>query len=86
MFYFGLIIVFSGFWTFTPWNANSFVTTYIGIPLLGALFCFWKFFKKTKWIPSTEADLHRDKAAIDAIIWEERQPTTIWGKFWDWLC
>ncbi|QPC59182.1 hypothetical protein HYE67_001413 [Fusarium culmorum] len=86
MFYFGVIIVFSGFWTFTPWNANSFVTTYIGIPLIAILFCFWKFFKKTKWVLSTEADLYRDKAAIDAIIWEERKPTTIWGKAWDWLC
>ncbi|KAF5668302.1 amino acid transporter AAT family [Fusarium denticulatum] len=86
MFYFGVIIIFSGFWTFTPWNANSFVTTYIGIPLMAILFCFWKFFKKTKWVPSTEADLYRDKAAIDAIIWDERKPTTIWGKVWDWLC
>ncbi|KAF4501829.1 AAT family amino acid transporter [Fusarium agapanthi] len=76
----------SGFWTFTPWDANSFVTTYIGIPLIAILFCFWKFFKKTKWVSSTEADLYRDKAAIDAIIWEERKPTTIWGKVWDWLC
>ncbi|KAF5677468.1 amino acid transporter AAT family [Fusarium circinatum] len=65
---------------------KSFVTTYIGIPLIAILFCFWKFCKKTKWVPSTEADLYRDKAAIDAIIWEERKPTTIWGKVWDWLC
>ncbi|QPC70570.1 hypothetical protein HYE68_001322 [Fusarium pseudograminearum] len=85
MFYFGVIIVFSGFWTFTPWNANSFVTTYIGIPLISILFCFWKFFKKTKWVLSTEADLYHDKADIDTIIWEERKPTTIWGKVWDWL-
>ncbi|CAF3494922.1 unnamed protein product [Fusarium graminearum] len=86
MFYFGVIIVFSGFWTFTPWNANSFVTTYIGISLIAILFCSWKFFKKTEWVLSAEADLYRDKAGIDAIIWEERKPTTIWGKIWDWLC
>ncbi|KAJ4264230.1 hypothetical protein NW762_005424 [Fusarium torreyae] len=86
MIYFGIIIVFSGFWNFTPWHVNSFVTTYIGIPLIGTLFCLWKFFEKTEWLSSAEADLYRDKAAIDAVIWEEKKPTTIWGKLWDWLC
>ncbi|EXM20036.1 hypothetical protein RAB80_011694 [Fusarium oxysporum f. sp. vasinfectum] len=77
--YFGVIIVLSGFCIFTPWNSNSFITTYIGIPLIGALFCFLKFFKKTKCVSSTEADSHSDKVAIDAIIWQERESTTIRG-------
>ncbi|WKT49413.1 hypothetical protein QSH57_014343 [Fusarium oxysporum f. sp. vasinfectum] len=77
--YFGVIIVLSGFCIFTPWNSNSFITTYIGIPLIGALFCFLKVFKKTKCVSSTEADSHSDKVAIDAIIWQERESTTIRG-------
>ncbi|KAH7201360.1 hypothetical protein DER44DRAFT_622098, partial [Fusarium oxysporum] len=76
MLYFGVIIVLSGICIFTPWNANSFITTYIGIPLIGARFYFLKFFKKTKCVSSAEADLHSDRVAIDAIIWQERESTT----------
>ena len=30
--YFTILIIFNGFYSFTPWNVDNFVTTYIGIP------------------------------------------------------
>jgi yeast amino acid transporter len=30
--YFSILITFNGFYSFTPWNAQTFVSTYVGIP------------------------------------------------------
>lgn len=30
--YFTIIILFNGFYSFTPWNVQTFLSTYIGIP------------------------------------------------------
>ena len=48
-----LVILFTGgFATFTTgrWNANSFVSSYVDIPLVIVFFLGWKWFKKTKWV------------------------------------
>ncbi|KAJ3542357.1 hypothetical protein NM208_g4152 [Fusarium decemcellulare] len=85
MVFFSIIIIFNGFYTFAPWDVKSFITSYLTIPLVLLLFLFWKIYKKTEWVPSSEADLYTDKAAIDALIWEERKPRNWVEKFWDWL-
>ncbi|OMJ27858.1 Lysine-specific permease [Smittium culicis] len=41
-------------------NALNFVSTFIGIPLFVGMYVFWKFFKKTKVVPSHEVDLISD--------------------------
>ncbi|KAH7021252.1 amino acid permease/ SLC12A domain-containing protein [Microdochium trichocladiopsis] len=47
-----LILFTTGFPVFVPggWDANSFVSSYLDIPLVLVAFGLWKFFKKTKLV------------------------------------
>lgn len=85
--YFSMIILFNGFYAFTPWATQSFITSYVGIPIYGALYLFWKVFKRTRWVPSAEADLQTGKAAMDIAdaTWPERKPRNVFEKIWFWV-
>jgi yeast amino acid transporter len=85
--FFSIIIVFNGFDTFQPFNITNFATAYVGIPIYGLLYLFWKIFKRTKWIPSAEVDLFTGKAALDAADahWPVVEPKNLLEKFWFWL-
>jgi amino acid transporter len=91
--YFALIIVFNGFKVFTQtkggWGSSQltdFFTAYVGIPIFGLLFLFWKVFKRTKVVNPAEADIWSGKAALDAEVWPEQVPRNALEKFWFWLC
>lgn len=75
--YFSILTLFNGFYSFTPWNVETFLTTYIGIPIFFGLFLFWKLLKKTKFVDPAEADLWTGKAAIDAEVWPTSAPRNI---------
>jgi amino acid transporter len=75
--YFSVLTLFNGFYSFTPWKVETFITTYIGIPIFFGLFLFWKLFKQTKWVNPAEADLWTGKAAIDAELWPVSTPQNI---------
>lgn len=85
--FFSIIILFNGFAVFTKgrWLIDDFIIAYIGIPIFFGFFFFWKFFKRTKWLKSTEVDLFSGKAAIDAEYWPEQIPKNFVQKFWYWL-
>ncbi|DAA72792.1 TPA_exp: putative Proline permease [Trichophyton benhamiae CBS 112371] len=83
--FFSIIIFFNGFDTFKPFRFQSFFTAYIGIALYFALLIFWKVFKRTRWIPSAEADIFTGKAAMDAVEWPEQIPRNIFEKIWFWI-
>jgi amino acid transporter len=85
--FFSLIIIFNGWKVFTAgnWSTSDFITAYIGIPIYFALYIFWKVFKGTKMVRSSEADLWTGKSAIDSEIWPDHKPTTVMGKVWDWI-
>ena len=59
-----LILFTGGFTVFTRgnWNANSFVSSYLDIPLVIAFFIGWKFVKRTKWVKLEDLPL---REAID---------------------
>jgi amino acid transporter len=72
-----IIAVFKGFALFcykvltaagkTPkFNTDTFVTTYLGIPLYFIMFFGYKFIMKTSWVRPEDADLFSGKARIDA--------------------
>jgi amino acid transporter len=65
----------------------GFLTAYIGIPIFFLLYGFWKIFKRTKWIPSADADIYTGKAALDAEDgqWPDQKPRNIWEKIWFWI-
>ncbi len=85
--FFSIVIVFNGFYVFSPWNVNEFVTAYVGIPIYFALYIFWKIFKRSKFIRPAEADIHTGKAAMDAadLLWPERKPRNIIERIWFWI-
>ena len=85
--FFTIIILFNGFYVFSPFNITDFATAYVGIPIYFLLYAFWKIFKRTKWIKSSEADIFTGKAALDAADghWPEQIPRNIFEKFWFWL-
>ncbi|KAF7953248.1 hypothetical protein EAE96_006461 [Botrytis aclada] len=90
--FFVMIILFNGFDVFvgenhSHWNITSFLTAYIGIPIFFLLYGFWKVFKRTKWIPSADADIYTGKAALDAEDgqWPDLEPRNIWEKIWFWI-
>ena len=86
--YFAMIIIFNGFYVFEPFSYKDFITDYIGIPIFFLLFAGWKLIKRTKFIPSSEADIFTGKAAMDAADahWPPIIPKNALEKFWFWLC
>ncbi|KAF7294979.1 AA-permease domain-containing protein [Mycena indigotica] len=60
-----IILIFKGFDTFMPFTKDTFVTSYIGLPVFGLLYFGYKFYYKTKAIPSSKVDLVTGLKAID---------------------
>jgi len=86
--FFALIIVFNGFYCWSPtFDVDNFVTSYVGIPIFFVLYAFWKIFKRTKFIPPVDVDLHTGKAALDAAdaLWPVQVPRNIFEKIWFWI-
>ncbi|KAJ2489394.1 hypothetical protein IWW37_004016 [Coemansia sp. RSA 2050] len=57
------VIVFGQGWpSFAggTFHAKTFVTSYVSIPVMVALYLFWKLGKKSKWVRLDEADVLRD--------------------------
>ncbi|EXJ77827.1 AAT family amino acid transporter [Capronia epimyces CBS 606.96] len=71
MVFLAVLMLFNGFYAFTPWDTDTFISTYITVPVFFGLFIFWKVFKKTKFVDPAEADLWTGKASIDAEVWQE---------------
>ncbi|KAI0664522.1 general amino acid permease 1 [Cubamyces menziesii] len=52
LFWITLFILINGFAVFWDFNASSFLTSYINVPIFIGLYVFWKVFKRTKvWKP-----------------------------------
>ncbi|KAJ2581142.1 hypothetical protein GGH95_002228 [Coemansia sp. RSA 1836] len=57
------VIVFGQGWpSFAggTFHAQTFVTSYVSIPVTIGLYLFWKLWKRTKWVPLEDADIVRD--------------------------
>lgn len=85
--FFLIIVVFNGFAVFTKgnWNVQNFVTAYVCVPIYFAFYLFWKVFKKTKFVKSSEADIWTGKSALDAEVWPEQIPKNWVEKVWYWI-
>lgn len=57
--FFAMVLIFNGFAVFTRgnWNAQNFVSAYIGMPPFALFFVGWKVLKKTRIVPIAEIDL-----------------------------
>jgi amino acid transporter len=83
--FFTIIIVFNGFYAFTPWSVQDFITAYVGIPIYFVLYFGWKIFKRTKIIRSRDADIFSGKAALDAVVWPQQIPRNFLERIWYWI-
>jgi len=87
----GVVRLFKGFDTFIPFTKDTFVTSYIAIPVFFILWLGYKFYYRTKTIPAVQVDMVTGKQQIDAeeadfIIKQElKGPLTRWQKLWDAL-
>ncbi|SCV03118.1 LANO_0G02256g1_1 [Lachancea nothofagi CBS 11611] len=79
-----VIIFVQGFQAFTPtFDVAAFFTNYISLMLLAVVFIGAQIFYRCRFINRLEdIDIDSDRREIDALIWEDDEPTTLWGKFW----
>jgi amino acid transporter len=87
----GIITFFKGYDAFIPFKSDTFVTSYIAIPIFFVLWAGYKLYFKTEIIPLMQVDLISGKREIDE---EEEQflleqaklgPRTRWQRIWDSL-
>ena len=81
-----MIIMFTqGFTSFMPWNTSDFFVAYISLILWAILYIGHKLVYRQPLVKPHEADLDSGRKEIDEQCFEEKIPTTLWGKFWAWL-
>ncbi|KAM3161458.1 Lysine-specific permease [Lachancea thermotolerans] len=79
-----VIIFVQGFQAFSPhFKVTEFFTSYISLMLLAVVFCGAQLFYRCRFFNRLEdIDIDSDRREADALIWEDDEPTTLWGKFW----
>ncbi|KAL1303753.1 hypothetical protein AAFC00_007095 [Neodothiora populina] len=80
-----IIILTQGFTAFIPWDTSSFFIAYVSLILFVVLYLGHKIVFRTKLVNPKDADLDSGRREIDEMHFEEKEPTTAWGKFWAWL-
>lgn len=86
-----LIIFTNGFTAFIPWNTSDFFVAYISVILFMVLYAGHKIFrwwtgKNICFVKPVAADIDTGRLADVDENWSIKAPTTMWGKFWDWVC
>jgi len=86
-----IITLFKGFDTFIPFKSDTFVTSYIGIPIFLVLWLGYRILYRSKLIPPKEVDLVTGLRQIDEEeekfleMQAELGPRGRWQKMWDSL-
>jgi len=81
-----LIILTQGFTAFIPWSVKDFFVAYVSVFLFVVMFVGHKVVVRTRFVKSVEADIKTGCLDDDNTIWSISEPTTLWGKFWAWVC
>ncbi|KAL0065393.1 amino acid transporter [Marasmius tenuissimus] len=92
----GIITIFKGFDTFIPWTVDTFVTSYVGIPIFGVLYIAYKYARKTRmWAPEEvdlvtgireieeEEEKYKEEARVKKALLEQDGPRPWWKRAWD---
>jgi amino acid transporter len=80
-----LIILTQGFTAFLPWDTKNFFIAYISVIIFVALWIGHKAVTRSRFVRPEEADLDTGRKEVDALVFDEEVPTTLWGKFWAWM-
>jgi amino acid transporter len=81
-----LIVFTQGFTAFIPWKTTEFFIAYVSVILFVVLYVGHKVITGSKLVKVEEADIDKGCVTHDETVWEETVPTTVWGRFWAWLC
>ncbi|CCD25737.1 lysine permease NDAI_0F04190 [Naumovozyma dairenensis CBS 421] len=83
-FFVTVIIFIQGFQAFSPhWDTTAFFTSYISLIILAVLFIGCQIFYRCRFFWRVEdIDIDSDRREIEAVIWEDDEPKTLWDKFW----
>ena len=81
-----LIILTQGFTAFIPWNVTDFFIAYVSVILFVTLYVGHKVIMRTSFVKASEADIDTGCSNYDDTNWSYTEPTTLWGKFWAWVC
>ncbi|CAR23878.1 amino acid permease [Lachancea thermotolerans CBS 6340] len=79
-----LIIIIQGFTAFAPkFNVSNFFAAYVSVFLFIAVWVIFQVIFKSRLIHKVEdVDIDSDRREIEAEVWEDDEPTNLWGKFW----
>ncbi|KAI7266511.1 hypothetical protein KC352_g8877, partial [Hortaea werneckii] len=66
-------------------DTRTFFVNYISLILFVVLYVGHKIVFRTKFVKPIEADLDSGRKEIDDMYFEEKEPTTWWGKLGAWL-
>lgn len=75
-----ILIIINGYDVFWDFTASGFLTCYINVPLVVALFVGWKFIKRTRWWKPEEMDFVTGIPSLEETEHPIVPPTTVWGK------
>ena len=84
-------MLFAGFDTFLPFTKDTFVTSYIALPVFALCYSGYKLYYRSQLIPSDKVDLITGKREIDEeeerfnLEQEAKGPRTRWQRLWDSL-
>ncbi|CAI7659106.1 unnamed protein product [Penicillium pancosmium] len=86
LFFNTLIILTQGFTCFIPkFDVQNFFINYLSLILFVVLYLgHWAIFRP-KFVKSIEADLDTGRTTFDNETWETIEPTTWYGKTWQWI-
>ncbi|KAF9234077.1 general amino acid permease 1 [Melanogaster broomeanus] len=79
-----LINGFQEFWHFKS-NRQSFVASYINIPLFICLYAYWKISRKTEFVKLENRDYVKGIPPIEATETERRRPNGFWERVYNFL-
>lgn len=85
IFFMMLIILIQGFTAFVPsFNLINFVASYISVLLFIIVWTVFQVWTKCRIFWKVEdIDIDTDRIDIENLEWDEKEPETIWEKFWD---
>lgn len=81
-----LIILTQGFTAFIPWNTQAFFIAYVSVVLFIVMYVGHKLIMGTRFVGTWEADIDTGCSTHDDTTWSLEVPTTLWGRFWAWVC
>ncbi|KAH8809416.1 putative arginine transporter [Xylogone sp. PMI_703] len=80
-----LIILTQGFTAFIPWDTTNFFIAYVSLLLFVVLYVGHKAIMRPRFVKAIDADITTGCIEYDDTVWDIHDPSTLWGRFWNWI-